>query len=285
MRRIADERSASRLAAYTAAGDLATVARSHAAEMARQNRLHHNPRLSSEVQGWESIGENVGVGTSVDDVHQAFMASESHRHAILSSDFTEVGVGVFVAEDGRLWISQVFRRPQPAASSSPPVTAAPAPAARPAAPAAPAATATTAPPTVERASRAARTPRPAAPVPTPASVLATTAASVPDPVAVAVEEIARPDVGDPIDVEVLAASFDRWPAPSVASAISVLREDPSRRVSAPVATAAALLLLVVLGLLVEVGRYPLSLWRRQRSQASMSSSRSPSSTAWTLPVS
>ena len=61
--------------------------------------------------------------------------------------------------------------------------------------------------------------------------------------------------------------------------------ETERQVTLPIGFATSFLLAVVLGLLAEVGRYPLSDWRRQRNQDSMSSSRSPSSTAWTLPVS
>jgi hypothetical protein len=98
--------------------------------MADRGEPYHNPDLASEVSGWSMVGENVGVGDAVEPIHSAFMASSQHRSAILSTDFTQIGVGVVQGADGRLWVVQVFRRP--AASAAP----APAPAA-PAAPAPP----------------------------------------------------------------------------------------------------------------------------------------------------
>src|SRR5919108_320111 len=67
------ERSAHSLGAYAVADDLADVARRHAARMAAENRLHHNPNPGDEVQDWEMVGENVGRGPSVEAVHRAFM--------------------------------------------------------------------------------------------------------------------------------------------------------------------------------------------------------------------
>ena len=123
--RIGDERAAAGLAGYAVAPDLVDVARRHAEEMRRQQRLHHNPRLGEDVQGWQSVGENVGVGSSVEAIHEKLMASPSHRDNILSGRFTEVGVGVVVDDGGDLWVVQVFRLPQ---SSPPPAAPAPEPA-------------------------------------------------------------------------------------------------------------------------------------------------------------
>lgn len=128
---IQDERASAGLAGYSAAvalvADLVAVARAHAEDMADQNRLHHNSRLPDQVEDWESLGENVGRGATVDDIHRAFMESPSHRAEILSTRSTQVGVGV-VERDGVLWVVQVFRnpsKPAPAAGRSPTTTASP----------------------------------------------------------------------------------------------------------------------------------------------------------------
>jgi hypothetical protein len=142
---IAQERGARSLAGYTLAEDLSAVARRHAADMARQQRLHHNPRLGNEVQDWQQVGENVGVGPSVEEIHAAFMRSSTHRAEILSRSFTEVGIGVALDDQGSIWVAEVFRKrmPAPAAPAAQqetrvaPVRASRAvPAARPATPAA-----------------------------------------------------------------------------------------------------------------------------------------------------
>lgn len=91
--------------------DLRSVARSHSQTMASQNRLHHNPSLSTDVSNWQRLAENVGRGSSVTSLHSALMNSAGHRANILDARVTEIGVGV-VVRDGRMWVTQVFRLPR-----------------------------------------------------------------------------------------------------------------------------------------------------------------------------
>ena len=127
--RIAQERAAHGLPGLEIAGDLQEVARRQAQRMADQGRKFHNPNLASEVGGdWTLVAENVGFGPTVDDVHQAFMASPAHRDIILHPDLTHVGVGVVQGGDGRLWVAEVFERLEPAPPPAPAPTAPPAPA-------------------------------------------------------------------------------------------------------------------------------------------------------------
>lgn len=107
---IAGERAHAGLASYRVAPDLADVARAHAEVMAAGGRLYHNPSLREQVQDWEVVGENVGRGEAVEEIHQALMDSSTHRRQIVSTRFVEVGVGV-VRRDGLIWVSQVFRLP------------------------------------------------------------------------------------------------------------------------------------------------------------------------------
>lgn len=91
--------------------DLASVAQRHAHRMASKNSLYHNPNLGGEVRNWQAVGENVGRGGDVASLHQAFMNSPTHRANILDRDFTEMGVGVVVDNNGIMWVTEVFRRP------------------------------------------------------------------------------------------------------------------------------------------------------------------------------
>jgi hypothetical protein len=126
--RVNEARASAGLPALQVAGDLTAVARRHSERMASQQSLHHNPNLGSDVSGWQKVGENVGRGPSVGAIHDAFMASASHRANILGGDWTEVGVGV-VVRDGELWVTQVFRLPAGSAPEPEPEPAAAAPAA------------------------------------------------------------------------------------------------------------------------------------------------------------
>ena len=73
---------------------LNAIAENHAARMAAAGRVFHNGSYPSGAGSWESWGENVGTGPTVDDVHKAFMASAVHKANILSRSFNLVGVGV-----------------------------------------------------------------------------------------------------------------------------------------------------------------------------------------------
>lgn len=89
--------------------DLRDLARSWSARMADDRRLSHNPDLM-QVRGWRSLGEIVGVNPSASGVHARFMDSTAHRAHILSTRYTEVGIGV-ERRDGTLWVTAVFREP------------------------------------------------------------------------------------------------------------------------------------------------------------------------------
>jgi uncharacterized protein YkwD len=85
------------------------VARKHTWEMAQRNLLHHTPSSSlvRRVTRWEILGENVGVGGTVDSIHHAFMDSPPHRANILYSKFRHVGVGV-KKSSGRIWVTVIL---------------------------------------------------------------------------------------------------------------------------------------------------------------------------------
>ena len=93
------------------ASDLVTAARSHSRWMMRSGNFIHNAELTSDVTGWQMVGENIACGWSVRSLHRALMNSPGHRANILSPHFTQIGVGVHVDGSGKLWVTQVFRRP------------------------------------------------------------------------------------------------------------------------------------------------------------------------------
>jgi hypothetical protein len=85
--------------------------------MASSGELYHNPNLGSEVGGWSRIGENVAYAGDWRSAHQALMNSADHRAQILDSGYTQMGVGTAVAQDGTLWVAQVFRTPSGSSST------------------------------------------------------------------------------------------------------------------------------------------------------------------------
>jgi uncharacterized protein YkwD len=120
-------RASAGLPALAVSGDLASAARAQAGRMAASQTLAHTPNLPAVVCCWSTLGENVGEGPSASALQSAFMASPAHRANILSSSYTQVGIGVVVDSKGVLWVSEIFRRPSGAVANP-----APAPAPKPA---------------------------------------------------------------------------------------------------------------------------------------------------------
>ncbi|HEX3394064.1 MAG TPA: CAP domain-containing protein [Acidimicrobiales bacterium] len=89
---------------------LSSVARSWAQTMAAQGGISHNPDLGSQVDGWSRLGENVGVGASVAEVHQALLASP-HHYENITGDFSLVGIGV-ASGGGRTYVVEDFEQPR-----------------------------------------------------------------------------------------------------------------------------------------------------------------------------
>jgi uncharacterized protein YkwD len=115
-------RQSAGLRPYSVAYDLTSVARQHSQAMASRQTLYHNPTLTSDVHNWQAVGENVGDGPTVSDIHTAFMNSPEHRANILDHDFTQVGVGVSVDKNGIIWVTEDFRQPMGSTSTSTPST-------------------------------------------------------------------------------------------------------------------------------------------------------------------
>lgn len=161
--RVTAERQAHGGSALATEDDLAAVARNHSADMAASTRLYHNPLLGQEVHEWQLLAENIGMGTTVDEIDQLLMASPQHRADILDARFTGIGVGVVKSGDS-LWVTEVFRRRSAAAAAAgTPPAPAPAPVSEPAVPA--------------RAPRPVPLRRPASTVPPPAPQPVTTVAA------------------------------------------------------------------------------------------------------------
>jgi uncharacterized protein YkwD len=90
-------------------GSLDAAAIDWARELAASGRLRHSTITKSIIgKPWTSAGENVGVGPSVDAVHDALVASAGHYANIAGASFTRVGVGVATDASGQVWVVEVF---------------------------------------------------------------------------------------------------------------------------------------------------------------------------------
>lgn len=87
---------------------LTDKAQAWAERMAREGRLSHSHLPSGVPPGWQALAENVGTGSSIAGVHQAFMGSGGHRSNILGN-YNFIGTG-YATGHGRVWVCQVFMR-------------------------------------------------------------------------------------------------------------------------------------------------------------------------------
>ncbi|MFP5328340.1 MAG: CAP domain-containing protein [Acidimicrobiia bacterium] len=102
-------------------GELTTIGRRWAGKMAAAGQISHNKNFPNEVtQDWEKLGENVGVGSNVDELHDAFVKSPAHFRNLVDKDFTHIGVGVVYTEDGSLYTSHQFMKLRASAPPPPP---------------------------------------------------------------------------------------------------------------------------------------------------------------------
>lgn len=105
--------------------ELTSIARAWAGRMAARGDISHNPGFTKQVQAnWVKLGENVGMGPTVENLHKAFVASPTHYKNLVDGDFELIGVGVVVAGDGTLFTAHQFEKLAPSTTPAPaPATA------------------------------------------------------------------------------------------------------------------------------------------------------------------
>lgn len=98
---------------------LTSLAGKYAQDMINRGYFaHNNPegqtpfdRMKAAGISYTYAGENLAINSNVDAAQVAFMNSSGHRANVLSSNFTEVGIGVRYAPSGQVYVVQEFIRP------------------------------------------------------------------------------------------------------------------------------------------------------------------------------
>lgn len=96
--------------------DLVDDALAWSLHMEAEQQLSHNPNLAAVTGDWDKLGENVGLGTGIAALQQAFMDSPGHRANILG-DYDYVGIAVVEETSSKLWITVVFMKSLDAVSA------------------------------------------------------------------------------------------------------------------------------------------------------------------------
>jgi hypothetical protein len=118
---INDHRASRGAPALAVHSELVGVARGWAAAMAEAAQISHNPNLGDSVRAnWVRLGENVGMGGSVESLMGAFIASSEHHRIMADPAFGQIGVGVVRDGEGRMFTAHVFMEmaAEPAATAA-----------------------------------------------------------------------------------------------------------------------------------------------------------------------
>jgi hypothetical protein len=124
--KINELRASKGLPALTVDAGLTTKARVWAQTMADQNRIWHSSLADGITADWQRLGENVGMGGTVDALHIAFVNSPKHYDNLVDPSFRLVGIGIVRNAAGLIFVAQEFMLLQgPVVASVAPVVAAP----------------------------------------------------------------------------------------------------------------------------------------------------------------
>jgi uncharacterized protein YkwD len=97
---------------------LNAVATAHAAEMARQKRIHPDPGIAASAKPATSVSQYVDCASNIDQAYQRMIASATYRRLILSPTLNGLGLGT--VSGNCLWVTVLFARATPPASASKP---------------------------------------------------------------------------------------------------------------------------------------------------------------------
>ncbi|MBC8530842.1 CAP domain-containing protein [Gehongia tenuis] len=110
-----EDRVKNGLSPYTLDPELCRIARLKAQDMADNNYFAHESPTYGKVAemlktfgySYRAAGENIAKYGSIEKAHLGLMNSEGHRKNLLSSGFTQIGIGV-VKKDNYFLISEFF---------------------------------------------------------------------------------------------------------------------------------------------------------------------------------
>jgi hypothetical protein len=87
--------------------NLLAKARTWSTGMAAAGRIWHSTLSDGITADWKKLGENVGMGSSVDTLHAAFVASPHHYANLVDPAFSHVGIGIAMSGN-TIFVTEVF---------------------------------------------------------------------------------------------------------------------------------------------------------------------------------
>lgn len=105
--KINELRAGKGLAPLEVNANLVAKARAWSAGMAAAGKIWHSTLSEGVTENWKKLGENVGMGGSVDGLHRAFVNSPHHYENLVDPAFGHVGIGI-VMNGSTIYVTQVF---------------------------------------------------------------------------------------------------------------------------------------------------------------------------------
>jgi len=100
--------------------NLTQIGRGWSQQMANAGTISHNPNFPNEVTSdWQTLGENVGQGYTVQSLFDAFVASPHHYENLVEPSYTRIGIGVVVTSSGQIFTSHEFESLRSGGGSAP----------------------------------------------------------------------------------------------------------------------------------------------------------------------
>jgi len=112
------DRAAYGLPALTLDSELSRIARMKSQDMNHNHYFAHtsptygNAAAMLKLFGYayNGVGENIAHHANVEKAQAAFMSSSGHRQNILGSQWTKVGIGICIDQNGFIYATQLFVR-------------------------------------------------------------------------------------------------------------------------------------------------------------------------------
>lgn len=101
------QRASRNLSPFMENAELSSLAAVWSGQMAANGVISHSTLSSGVTQNWKKLGENVGVGGSVESIDAAFIASPTHLADIIDPAFEYVGVGS-TNVNGKIYVVEKF---------------------------------------------------------------------------------------------------------------------------------------------------------------------------------
>jgi len=103
-------RGHNKVAHLTVSDDINKKARFHAIKMANKQRLIYTKLTEGVDDDWIWLAQIIGYGSSISEIFDYLLTSPFHLPTILSEKSTDIGIGVAIDNEKRIWMCILFKQ-------------------------------------------------------------------------------------------------------------------------------------------------------------------------------